>query len=56
MNNARRTWQEIAEDLCKESDPERIVKLAAELNAALLEEDRKRLQPVSAENQRRIGI
>ena len=41
---AKLTWQELAQQLQVETDPDKIVELARKLNEAFIENERQRLQ------------
>ena len=43
-DNPRRSWQEIAAELSRENDPQRIVELSHELNEVMLEDERRKVQ------------
>jgi hypothetical protein len=40
----RRSWQEIAREVTQEQDPARVRKLSAELNQAMLDEERRKVR------------
>jgi ribosomal protein L31E len=43
-HKAKRTWQEVAAELSKEHDPQKVITLSRELNEAMLEEERRKAQ------------
>jgi hypothetical protein len=43
-SKTQRSWQEIAREVTQEQDPTKVRKLSAELNQAMLDEERRRVR------------
>lgn len=43
-HKSKRNWREVAVDLSKEHDPQKIITLSRELNETMLEDERRKAQ------------